>query len=79
MTLNNNAVQNESTAKPPTILVHKRIIMAFMTNKNNPNVNKVTGNVNSIKMGLIKVLSKLKTIATINEVVKFATTTPGIK
>lgn len=77
--LNNNAVQKVSTANPPTILVHKRIINALITSKNNPNVSSVTGSVNKIKRGLIKTLSKLKTTATIIDVVKLATKTPDIK
>jgi hypothetical protein len=77
--LNNNAVQKVSTLNPPTILVHKRIIIALITNKNNPNVSSVTGSVNKIKRGFIKTFSKLKTTATITDVVKLATKTPFIK
>jgi len=68
-----------STANPPTILVHKRMIIALITNKNNPNVSSVTGSVNKINSGFIKTLSKLKTTATITDVVKLATKTPVIK
>jgi hypothetical protein len=77
--LNNNAVQKVSTLNPPTILVHKRIIKALITSRNNPKVSSVTGRVNKIKRGLIKTLSKLKTTATITDVVKLATKTPFIK
>ncbi len=71
--LNINAVQNEFTAKPPTILVHSKIITAFMTNKNKPSVTNVTGKVNNTKIGLIKIFSNPKTTATITAVPKLAT------
>ena len=58
------ATQNESTVKPPTILVHNNITKAFITNKNNPKVTIVKGNVNNTIIGFIKILSKPKTIAT---------------
>lgn len=77
--LNNNAVQKVSTLNPPTIFVHKRIIIALITSRNNPKVSSVTGRVNKIKRGLIKTFSKLKTTATITDVVKLATKTPFIK
>lgn len=77
--LNNNAVKKESTTKPPTILLHKIIIKALMTNKNNPSVKKVIGKVNNTKIGFIKILSNPKTIATKSDVVKLATCTPFIK
>ena len=50
-----------------------------MTNKNNPNVKIVTGNVNRINIGFTKKLSKPSTIATVNAVVNSSTTTPFIK
>ena len=59
--------------------MHNRIINALITNKNNPKVSSVTGNVSNTRIGLTKALSNPKTTATINEVVKLATTTPGIK
>jgi len=52
---------------------------ALITNKKSPNVRIVTGNVNKTIMGLMKRLSNPKTIATIKDVVKFATCTPFIK
>ena len=70
---NNKAVQNESTLNPPTILVHNKIIIALMTSKNNPKVRIVTGKVSIINIGLINMLSKPKTTATIRAVVKPAT------
>ena len=69
----------ESTLKPPTILAHKSIKTALITNKNNPKVNTVTGSVKSIRIGLTKIFNKPKTMATIIEVVKFSTYTPFIK
>jgi hypothetical protein len=74
-----NAVMKESTLKPPTILAHKSIKTALITNKNNPKVNTVTGSVKSIRIGLTKIFNKPKTMATIIEVVKFSTYTPFIK
>ena len=43
-------------------------IIAFITTKNNPNVNNVTGNVNKTKIGLKKVLKKDNKNATRTEV-----------
>ena len=77
--LKNKAVQNVSTLNPPTIFVHNKIISALITNKNNPKVIIVTGNVSITNIGLIKILSNPRTIATINAVVNPATRTPGIK
>ena len=74
--LNINAVQNESTAKPPTILVHSKIITALITSKNKPRVTKVTGKVKITKIGFIKTFSNPKTTATITAVPKLATCTP---
>ena len=79
MILKNIAVRKPSTAKPPTILVHRSIISALMTSRNSPNVIIVTGKVSNTKIGFIKILSNPKTMATMTEVVKLATLTPGIK
>ncbi len=68
-----NAVQNESTTKPPTILVDNKIIIALITSKNKPNVTKVTGKVKITKIGFIKTFSNPKTTATITAVPKLAT------
>lgn len=76
ITLKINAVQNESTAKPPTILVHNKIITALMTNKNKPSVITVTGSVKTTKIGFIKTFNNPKTTATITAVPKLATCTP---
>ena len=50
-----------------------------MTNKNNPNVKMVTGNVKRINIGFTKKLSKPRTIATVNAVVNSSTNTPFIR
>jgi hypothetical protein len=50
-----------------------------MTSKNKPNVTIVMGKVNKMRMGFIKMLSNPRTTATISEVVKVSTETPGIK
>lgn len=71
--LKNKAVKKVSTLKPPTIFVHNKIISALITNKNNPKVTIVTGKVSTTKMGLIKILSNPRTMATINAVVNPAT------
>ena len=52
--LKSNAVQKESTLKPPTIFEHNKMIMALITNKNNPNVKIVIGSVRITKSGLTK-------------------------
>lgn len=73
ITLNNSAVQKESTLNPPTILVHNKIIMALITNKNKPKVTIVNGKVNNTNIGFIKRLSNPKTTATSSAVPKPAT------
>lgn len=50
-----------------------------MTSKNKPNVTIVMGKVNKMRIGFIKMLSKPSTTATISDVVKVSTETPGIK
>ena len=77
--LKNKAVQNESTAKPPTIFEQRIMIRALMTNKNNPKVTIVAGNVKKTSKGLIKVLSNPSTTAMIIEVTKLETVIPDIK
>ena len=70
ITLNNNAHQNPSTTKPGTILPAKIIIIALITNRNNPNVITVTGIVKINKIGRTNPFSRASTTATINEVNK---------
>lgn len=79
ITLKIKAVQNELTLNPSTNCEHNKIITALITNKNNPNVSIVTGNVNRTNIGFTIALSKPKTTATITAVVKFATSTLVIK
>ena len=79
MMLNNNAVQNVLTSNPVTNSVHSKMISALMTSKKSPNVMMVTGNVNKINSGLTKMLSNPSTTATITDVIKLSTTTPGMK
>lgn len=50
-----------------------------MTNKNNPSVKIVTGNVKITKIGLTKKFNNPRTIATVNAVVNLSTTTPFIR
>jgi hypothetical protein len=71
--LKSNAVQKESTLNPPTILEHHKMIIAFITNKNNPKVKIVTGSVNKTNIGFIKIFNNPKTIATRIEVPKLST------
>lgn len=78
-TLKSNAVQKVSTLNPPTILVHNKIIIALITNKNNPKVTMVKGSVNNTNMGFIKILSNPNTTATSKAVTKPSTCTPFIK
>ncbi len=58
-----NAHQNPSTSNPGIISSAKRIIKAFMTNRNNPKVRIVKGKVKIIMRGLIVKLIKIKTAA----------------
>lgn len=51
-TLNNNAEKKLDTKNPPTKSAANKIINAFITNKNKPNVTIVAGNVKNIKSGL---------------------------
>jgi len=52
---------------------------AFITNKNNPKVKIVIGNVNKTRMGFTKKLSKAKTMATDKAVVNSSTFMPIIR
>ena len=69
-TLKSSAVQKESTLNPPTILVHNKMIIALITNKNNPKVKTVNGSVNNTNIGFIKTLSNPNTTATSKAVTK---------
>ena len=74
-----NAVKKESTLKPPTILSHSKINIAFIKSRNKPKVNTVTGRVKRMRIGFTNTFSNPKTMATIIEVVKFSTYTPLMK
>lgn len=75
--LNSMAVQKVFTLKPSTKWSHIKIIMALITNKNNPNVKNVTGKVSNTKMGFTKKFNKANTIATFKEVsMPFESVTP---
>lgn len=76
MMLKSMAVQKESTLKPPTICVQRRMISALMTSKNKPSVRMVTGRVKSTMIGFMKMLSNPSTIATMTDVKKLSTCTP---
>lgn len=67
------------TTKPSTNLSQIKIIRALITNKNNPKVTIVTGNVKKTKIGFTKTLSKPKTTAIMTAVVSDATEMPAIK
>ncbi len=62
-----------------TSSAQSKITMAFITSKNKPNVIIVTGNVNRTNIGLMNKLRSPSTIATITEVMKESTVTPGSK
>lgn len=66
--LKTNAETKPSTAKLSTS--HEQIIMmrALITRRNSPNVSIVTGKARSLMIGLMKVLSRASTTATITSV-----------
>jgi hypothetical protein len=63
-TLNNSALQKPDTEKPAKSLSAKIIIIALITNRNMPNVNMVTGNVNKTMIGFTNMLNTESTNAT---------------
>ncbi len=75
--LNNKATQKPDTAKPLTNLSASKIITALITNRNNPKVTNVAGNVKKIKTGLTNILSNAITAATIMAEKYPETVTPG--
>jgi len=77
--LKSNAYQNDLIAKPDTSSSHSKMTIALITSRNNPNVSSVTGSVSNTRTGFTKRFSKPSTIATITEVKKLSTVTPGIK
>ncbi len=78
MTLNSMAVQKELILNPGIKWSQSMMIIVLITNKNNPSVNIVTGNVNNTKIGFTKKFSKPNTIATVNAVVNLSISTPFI-
>lgn len=74
-----NADQNPDTSKPLTKLPASIIIKALTAIKNKPNVKKVIGSVNKINKGLKTKLITERTNATITDVKKESTYTPGIR
>ncbi len=75
----NKAVPNPAKWKLPTKALVISRIMALMINVNNPNVKILMGNVNKSKKGLIKVLSKPKTIAASTSAPVLSNQIPGNK
>ena len=65
------------TSKPGTKVLTNKIIKALIIKAKIPKVRMVMGKVRIIKIGLITILTKPKTIATITAVQKSATFTPG--
>ena len=75
--LNRSAYQNPFTSKPLTKASQIKIIRALITNKNNPNVKMVTGNVKMMSKGFTNKLSRISTAATTIAVIKLSTNIPG--
>lgn len=69
--LNNKAHQKPSILMPSINLSASKIMSAFITNKNNPSVIMVMGNVSITKIGLMKVFSKARTNANTSAVVNW--------
>lgn len=74
---NSSAYQNPLILNPGTITPVSQIRNALITSVNNPSVKILIGSVNKISTGLIKVLSKPSTRATMSAVKKPPTCTPG--
>jgi hypothetical protein len=62
--LDSNALQKPDTEKPAKSLSAKIIIIALITNRNMPNVNMVTGNVNKTMIGFTNMFNTESTNAT---------------
>lgn len=75
--LKSSAIQKPLTANPSKNSLAKRMIHALMTNKNNPSVTIVIGNVRMTRIGFKIAFSNAKTMATIIAPVNPATSTPG--
>ena len=66
--LKTNADTKPSTAKLSTIQEQRSIMRALITSRNSPSVSIVTGSANNLMIGLMKVLSRAKTTATMMRV-----------
>jgi hypothetical protein len=75
--LNSKAVKNPLTVKPSTKFPASIIIIALITNKNNPKETMVAGKVKKISSGRTNMFNNEITIATHIEVTKLATLIPG--
>ncbi len=75
--LKNNADKNPFTKNPGTITDASKIIKAFNTKINRPNVIIVIGNVNKTRIGFNMVFSIPRTIARTKTVIALSTTIPG--
>ncbi len=67
--LNIKAVKNPDTLNPGTKFPASMIIIAFMTNRNNPSEKIVAGKVKRIIKGLTNMFNKEMTIATTKAVI----------
>jgi len=78
--LNNIATQNPSTLNPSFIIFEvTRMMVALITNRNNPRVTIVIGNVRNIKMGFTYTFIKTNNTETTMAMGKLFTSTPGIR
>ncbi len=75
--LNNRAHQKFLTSNPPTKSSASIIIIAFITNKNNPKDSIVAGIVKITRIGFTKVFNKDRTTATIRAEIYQSIETPG--
>lgn len=75
--LKNRAFQKVRTVKPLTNSAQSKITSALITRRNRPNVSNVTGSVKITRTGFTNKFSNPSTIATITDVMKLSTATPG--
>ena len=75
--LNNKAEKKLETKNPPTKLAAIKIIIAFITKRNNPKVTIVAGSVKNIKSGRTNIFKTAIANATQIAVEIFAISTPG--
>ena len=67
-----SAVPNPSTINPGVRPAASNNKIALITSENKPNVRKVIGNVNKVKIGLRNALTRLMMSAATSAVVKFS-------